>query len=68
MLVDLHRQFDTLEIGTENFQRKVIDALAGNSELLAELKVTFTKYAAAKKELEAIKAATGECRQGSRLQ
>ena len=55
MLVDLHRQFDTLEIGTENFQRKVIDALAGNSELLTELKATFTKYAAAKKELEALK-------------
>jgi DNA repair protein RecN (Recombination protein N) len=31
-LVDLHRQFDTQEIGTENFQREVIDALADNAK------------------------------------
>jgi DNA repair protein RecN (Recombination protein N) len=30
-LVDLHRQFDTLEIGSENFQRVVVDALADNA-------------------------------------
>ncbi len=50
-LVDLHRQFDTLEIGTEDFQRQVIDALADNSELLAQLKLLFAKYTSAKSEL-----------------
>ena len=30
MLVDLHQQFDTLEIGETDFQRDVLDALAGN--------------------------------------
>jgi DNA repair protein RecN (Recombination protein N) len=54
-LVDLHRQFDTLEIGSENFQREVIDALADNGSLLAELKIVFTKYTAAKNELEALR-------------
>ncbi len=54
-LVDLHRQFDTLEIGTENFQREVIDALADNTNLLAELKIIFEKYIAAKNELENLK-------------
>ncbi len=54
-LVDLHRQFDTQEIGTENFQREVIDALADNANLLAELKTVFTKYTAAKNELEALR-------------
>jgi DNA repair protein RecN (Recombination protein N) len=54
-LVDLHRQFDTLEIGTENFQREVIDALADNGTLLAELKNIFEKYTAAKNELENLK-------------
>ncbi|MBL0132578.1 MAG: AAA family ATPase, partial [Chitinophagaceae bacterium] len=28
MLVDLHRQFDTLELGESGFQREVLDALA----------------------------------------
>jgi DNA repair protein RecN (Recombination protein N) len=54
-LVDLHRQFDTQEIGTENFQREVIDALADNANLLAELKTVFTKYTTAKNELEALR-------------
>jgi DNA repair protein RecN (Recombination protein N) len=54
-LVDLHRQFDTLEIGSENFQREVIDALADNGNLLAELKTVFTKYTTAKNELEALR-------------
>jgi DNA repair protein RecN (Recombination protein N) len=54
-LVDLHRQFDTQEIGTENFQREVVDALADNGNLLAELKTVFTKYTTAKNELEALR-------------
>ena len=54
-LVDLHRQFDTQEIGTENFQREVIDALADNAGLLTELKQKFTEYSIAKNELEQLK-------------
>jgi DNA repair protein RecN (Recombination protein N) len=54
-LVDLHRQFDTQEISTENFQREVIDALADNGNLLVELKTVFTKYITAKNELEALR-------------
>lgn len=34
MLVDLHQQFDTLELGDADFQRQVLDALAGNEKLL----------------------------------
>lgn len=34
LLVDLHQQFDTLELGDSDFQRMVIDALAGNEALL----------------------------------
>ncbi|MDB5202561.1 MAG: recN [Ferruginibacter sp.] len=54
LLVDLHQQFDTLEIGEENFQRDVLDALADNATLLSELKGMFSQYAAAKKQLEAL--------------
>ena len=53
-LVDLHRQFDTQEIGTTNFQREVLDALADNGTLLANLKTIFTKYVQAKQELDAL--------------
>ena len=51
-LVDLHRQFDTLEIGSENFQREVLDALADNGELMAQLKTIFKKYSEEKNKLE----------------
>ena len=34
LLVDLHQQFDTLELGDSDFQREVMDALAGNQSLL----------------------------------
>ncbi len=54
-LVDLHRQFDTLEIVSENFQREVLDALADNATLLAQLKILFTKYTAAKNELDTLR-------------
>jgi DNA repair protein RecN (Recombination protein N) len=55
-LVDLHRQFDTLEIGSQNFQKEVIDALADNGNLLVEIKNCFASYTAAKKELDTLKA------------
>ena len=34
LLVDLHQQFDTLELGQADFQREVLDALAANGSLL----------------------------------
>ena len=54
LLVDLHQQFDTLDLGTENFQRDVLDAFAGNAELLVNLKEKFANYTKAKKELNAL--------------
>jgi DNA repair protein RecN (Recombination protein N) len=36
LLVDLHRQFDTLELGESGFQRQVLDALAGHADLLQQ--------------------------------
>ena len=54
LLVDLHQQFDTLDLGTENFQRDVLDAFSGNGELLLQLKEQFTNYTKTKKELEVL--------------
>ena len=55
LLVDLHQQFDTLDLGTENFQRDVLDAFSGNGELLLRLKGRFAEYTKTKKELDALK-------------
>jgi len=54
LLVDLHQQFDTMDLGTENFQRDVLDAFSGNGELLVQLKEEFAHYTKTKKELEAL--------------
>lgn len=54
-LVDLHQQFDTLEINSENFQREVIDAIAGNQDNVVKLKEQFEVYSHIKEELSALK-------------
>ncbi len=55
MLVDLHQQFDTLEISDSSFQREVIDALAGNMEPLAKYRVAFREWVETKKKLAELK-------------
>lgn len=54
LLVDLHQQFDTLELGDSSFQREVLDALAGNGDLLQQYSSLYKQYLIAKKELEAL--------------
>jgi DNA repair protein RecN (Recombination protein N) len=51
MLVDLHQQFDTLELGDADFQREVIDALAGNSGTLAEYQAIYRQWVSATRHL-----------------
>ena len=43
-LVDLHQQFDTLELGDTGFQREVLDALADNGVLLQQYVSLFNQY------------------------
>ncbi len=52
LLVDLHQQFDTLELGDNDFQREVIDALADHSKDINQYQSFFKKYLAEKKQLE----------------
>jgi DNA repair protein RecN (Recombination protein N) len=52
LLVDLHQQFDTLELGDSDFQRQVIDALAGNKHSLAAYSTAFTQWKCCVKELQ----------------
>lgn len=44
LLVDLHRQFDTLSLSDADFQREVIDALAGNSKLLTQYQEVYRNW------------------------
>lgn len=55
MLVDLHLQFDTLEVGESDFQREVVDALAGNADLLEEYQSVFHKWQVVTKECNELK-------------
>jgi DNA repair protein RecN (Recombination protein N) len=54
LLVDLHRQFDTLQLEQNDFQREVIDAMAAQSELLNAYQQDFKNWQASKKELETL--------------
>ena len=54
LLVDLHRQFDTLELGESDFQREVLDALASHNNLLNDYKKTFLQLSFLRKEIVAL--------------
>ena len=55
LLVDLHLQFDMLELGESNFQREVLDALGGNAVMLNEYQVVFRQWQIVRKECEELK-------------
>lgn len=55
MLVDLHQQFDTLELGETDFQREVLDALADHSDLVDKYEKCFHQWQQVKKEWEMLK-------------
>ncbi|HLG40711.1 MAG TPA: DNA repair protein RecN [Chitinophagaceae bacterium] len=55
LLVDLHQQFDTLELGETDFQREVLDALANHPALLDNYKNAFEEWQKVKSECEALK-------------
>lgn len=52
LLVDLHRQFDTLSLSDSGFQRNVLDALANNGTLLNNYQDIFYKWRKAEEELK----------------
>ncbi|WP_152268858.1 DNA repair protein RecN [Agriterribacter humi] len=55
LLVDLHQQFDTLELGNSDFQREVIDALAAHKTVLKQYQEAYTQYSSTQKALAAAK-------------
>lgn len=55
LLVDLHQQFDTLDLGTADFQREVVDALAQTGPLLNQYRSAYQQAQAAQKKWTALK-------------
>ncbi len=51
LLVDLHRQFDTLSLGSADFQMMVVDALANNQSLLQQYQQQYQRWVQLLREL-----------------
>ena len=54
-LIDLHQQFDTLDIHKISFQLRMVDAMANNSKGLEEYFEVYKKWAQDKKQLDFLK-------------
>ena len=54
-LIDVHSQNQTLELSEEEYQFKIIDAIANNKELIIEFQSGLKKYRSAKSTLESKK-------------
>lgn len=55
LLVDLHQQFDTLQLAENDFQRQVLDALAGHTDLLLQYQGSYTQWKSLQKEISDLK-------------
>jgi DNA repair protein RecN (Recombination protein N) len=54
LLVDLHQQFDTLELGETDFQREVLDALAGHFPAVKTYRKQYDGALAVRRQLAAL--------------
>ncbi|MCF8339425.1 MAG: DNA repair protein RecN [Chitinophagaceae bacterium] len=52
LLVDLHQQFDTIELGQNQFQLNLLDAISSQLSQKSAYTSLFTRYQAAKKQSE----------------
>lgn len=60
ILLDIHQQFDTLELYKASFQINVLDALAGNKELLDGYHRLLASYKTQQKKLDTLEAAQSQ--------
>jgi len=56
LLLDVHSQHETLLLGQQSFQLKLVDAYAENEKLRNEYSVNWKNYLASRKEYETLKA------------
>lgn len=55
LLVDLHQQFDSLDLGKTDFQREVLDALAGQGALLEDYRKKYHAWQQSRKQEEILR-------------
>lgn len=55
LLVDLHQQFDSLHLGKTDFQREVLDALAGQGALLEDYRKKYHAWQQSRKQEEILR-------------
>lgn len=55
-LIDVHSQHDTLLLGSKEYQLDIVDAFAGNAELLEQYKNDFNTFKQYSKELASLEA------------
>ncbi|WP_196895964.1 DNA repair protein RecN [Aureivirga marina] len=55
-LIDIHSQYQTLELSNTNFQFKIIDALSSNQEIVSEYRLHLKSYQNLVKKLEKLEA------------
>lgn len=54
-LVDMHQQFDTLDLARDDFQRQVLDAVCGHEEALRAYRAAYHAYTGLKRRLEELR-------------
>jgi DNA repair protein RecN (Recombination protein N) len=59
-LMDIHSQHENLQLGENSYQLRVIDAYAGNTELLEKYQASYAAYVNAKKTLDRLIAKSKE--------
>ena len=62
-LIDIHSQQQSLQINDASFQLKIIDALAGNQDLLVRYQSNFKRYDTLRKEIESFQIQLAEAKQ-----
>lgn len=63
LLMDIHSQHETLQLGQQAFQLKLVDAFADHSELIDEYNNAWATYNQAKKSFETLSAEADTLRQ-----
>lgn len=63
LLVDLHQQFDTLELGSAERQRELLDALATTGNLLQPYQQVYKQYQQTQQQLKALQQQQQEAEQ-----
>jgi DNA repair protein RecN (Recombination protein N) len=63
LLMDIHSQHETLQLGNQSFQLKLVDAFAENQTLADQYQVAWQAYQHAKKEFESLRSEADTLRQ-----